>query len=282
MVIFLNILQLIFRIIFFLPAGIALAIMNFCALLTYYVVRVTPLRKNTENNIKLVLPHADSRTIADKLLKNTSYSIFEILCIPFFKKEHFHKKIRWHGERHLKNGAIILTMHAGNYELIPSALAHLGHKTTTVLRATDDPLFKIVNRSRSHGGAKLINTLEEDMYKGSLKALSEGELVFLLADTGALESRHEFFDFLGKKVPVATGWLTLAQRAGCPVIPTLTGRENGKNLIAFFDPIYITKENREAMMEKTAKVFEDFIKANPESWALFLNTYETKRMVEGK
>jgi Kdo2-lipid IVA lauroyltransferase/acyltransferase len=282
MIIFLKLIQLVFRILFFLPVTVALSLMNFSALITYHIARITRLKKDTENNIRMVIPHADAKKIADQLIKNISYSIFEILCIPFFKKEHFHKTIRWQGDHHIKKGSIILTMHVGNYEIIPSALAHQGHKVTIILKATEDPIFKIANKSRGHGGVKLLNTLDEDMYKGSLKALREGEVLYLLADTGALESRHEFFDFLGKKVPVATGWLTLAQRAGCPVIPTLAKRENGKNIITFFDPIHITKDNRKEMMEKVAKVFETFIKANPETWALFLNSYETKRMVEGK
>jgi len=279
MIYLLKLIQFKFRLLFLLPAAFAIWQMNLNANIVQWIAKRTRLKREVAENIKLVLPKVDANKTADRLIENTSHSIFELLAIPYFKTKHFHSVVRWQGNQHVKPGSIILTMHAGNYEIIPMAMAHLGFRMNTVLRATDDPLFKIVNNSRAHGGVNLINTLEKDMYKESLKALEKGESIFLLADTGALESRHTSFDFLGKKVPVATGWLTLAQRAGCPVIPTLARRESGKNVITFFEPVTITKENREAMMQKVGKTFEDFIKQYPESWALFLNTYETKRMM---
>ena len=120
------------------------------------------------------------------------------------------------------------------------------------------------------------------MFKASTKALEQSELVYLLADTGALESRHEKIEFLGKKVPVATGWLTLAQRTGCPVIPTLSKKDGKNNTIILHQALRVTKDNREQTLKQALKVFEDFIRQNPEQWAMFLNEYETQRMVKGK
>lgn len=288
MIIFLKFLQFIFRIIFFLPAGVALAWMRAAGWFTQAIANKTPLRKTVANNIKMLQPQSSANILAKKLISNFSYTIFEVLCTPFFNKKHFVRLISWQGLEHLEKslqiskGAIILTMHVGNYEIIPMSLAHLGHKMNTVLRATDDPLFEIVNRSRQHGGVKLINILEQDMYKESLNILKQNELIFLLADTGALESRHELFNFLGKEVPVATGWLTLAQRAGCPVIPTLCRRLGRRNLITFFEPLVVTKDNRDEIKQKAAQVFESFVRENLDEWGIFLNTYETERMVAGK
>ena len=104
----------------------------------------------------------------------------------------------------------------------------------------------------------------------------------MLADTGALESRHEYVQFLGKKVPVATGWLTMALRSSCAVVPTLAKKDGKRNSIILYEPLKVTKENRETIKQKAIKIFEDFIKQNPEQWGMFLNEFETKRMVEGK
>jgi KDO2-lipid IV(A) lauroyltransferase len=288
MTIFLSLLQLCFRVIFFAPAGIALSLMYFCGWLTQAIAKKTRLKRIVAENIRLVLPQGNAGQTAEKLIRNVSYTIFEILCLPFFRKKHYASVFSWQGlknvEQALKQGkgAIILTMHVGNYEAVVPALSQQGFPLNVVLRATQDPLFEIANRSRSCQGAKLINILEEDMYRGSQTALAKNELVYLLADTGALESRHELREFLGQKVPVATGWLTLAQRAGCPVIPTLAQRQGKKNLITFYEPFQVTKENREQVLERAGKIFEDFIRENPDHWALFLNAYETQRMVQGK
>jgi len=270
MIIFVKALQLLFRLIFFLPVVISLGIMYCFAWLIQAIVQLTKFKRTVVNNIRLILPKRDAAQIATRAISNISASIFELICVPFFTPKHFKRITRWQGKENLdkaldqNKGAIILTMHVGNYELVHAAIAKSGYPMNIVLRATDDPLFKIVNASRSSSGAKLINILEADMYQESLKVLEQNQLIYLLADTGALESRHEYHDFLGHQVPMATGWLTLAQRAKCPVIPTLARRENGVNVITMFPPIRVTKENRSAIIEKSSKLFEDFIIEYPE------------------
>ncbi|MBU0671798.1 MAG: lysophospholipid acyltransferase family protein [Candidatus Margulisbacteria bacterium] len=288
MIFFVKLLQFCFRIIFFAPVAVALNIMYAAAWLIQALARLTRLRSTVINNIAQVIPESPAALLADKLISNTSYSIFEILCVPFFKRKHYQAIIEWQGLENLTQalkehkGVIILTMHTGNYELTHAALSNLGYPMNIVLRATNEPIFEIINRSRSSEGARLINVLDSDMYKESLKVLDKNELIYLLADTGALESRHETIDFLGKKVPAATGWLTLAQRSGCAVIPTLAKKSGRRNTITLHKPIKVTKENREEAMRKILGTFEAFIKANPEQWAMFLNAFETKRMIGGK
>jgi len=288
MIAFLKSLQFCFRIIFFAPAGIALSLMYFAGWLTQAIAKRTGLKKTVLKNIKMVLPESQAEQIADNLIKNVSYSIFELLCLPFFKKEHFRSIFKFEGLEHLdqalkqKKGAILLTLHAGNYEVVPAALANLSYKVNSVLRATPEPIFEFLNRCRSHSGVKIINVSEQDMYKETVNVLSQNEIVGTLADTGALEGRHIFYEFLGREVPVATGWLTLAQRSGAPVLPILTRKEGRTNHIILYESFKITKETREEGIKKAGKIFEDFIKLNPEQWGIFLNSYETKRMIEGK
>ena len=87
MIAFLKFLQFCFRIIFYAPAGIALSFMYAAAWLTQAIARKTRLRKTVIQNIKTILPQSEAGRIADKLIENTAYSIFEILCVPFFKKK---------------------------------------------------------------------------------------------------------------------------------------------------------------------------------------------------
>lgn len=288
MIVLLKSIQFLLRIIFFLPAGLALSIMNAFAWLTQIITNRTRLKKTVAENIKMLLPQSKIDLLAERLIKNMSQTLFEVLSIPFFRKKHFQRIIKWQGEHHIEHalkegkGVIILTIHAGNYELIPTALASEGYNINTILRATDDPIFELINKSRSSGGVNLINIIKENMYKESLQVLAKNKLIFLLADTGALESRHEYITFLGKKVPAATGWLTLAQRSECLVIPVLAAKEKRRNIFTFFEPLKVTRETRQEIKQKVTKIFEDYIKKNPEQWGLFLNAYETGRMVKGK
>jgi lauroyl/myristoyl acyltransferase len=74
----------------------------------------------------------------------------------------------------------------------------------------------------------------------------------------------------------------LAQRAGCPVIPLGPVREGNMNRIILGEPIVITRQNRDEAIAMVSKFFEDRIKEHPDHWLMFLNEYETKRMVAGK
>jgi len=288
MIFLIKVLQFKYWIIFSAPPGIALALMRFGGWIIYSIARMTSFKKTVARNVETLFPQSNGLEIADKLLKTVSYSIFELLCQPYFKAEHFKRLFAWEGMENLnralehKKGVLLLTLHAGNYELIPAAVGNLGYKMNSILRSTDDPIFKILNESRRHQNVNIINVSEQDMYRETIQLLGKNELVGTLADTGALEGRHVMLNFLGKEVPAATGWLTLAQRAETMVVPVLTRKEGGKNVITLYEPFSVTKDTREPAMQKAHRIFEDFVRQHPDQWGIFLNSYEVKRMVEGK
>jgi len=288
MIIFVKGLQFLFRLAFFLPARLAIFKMYAFAWLCHLIVRSLPIKKLIARNFKLVFPQLPSNQatkLANNLIKNTCYSILEIMCIPFFKMKHYDLVFRIEGQENLDKGlgtgkgVILLTLHAGNYESAGNALAMKGYKINGILKVTDDPLFEIINKSRQVGGAKLINVLEQDMYKATLKVLADNEIVYIAADTGALDSRHEEFEFLGQKVPVATGWITLAQRSNAAIVPIFVQRQGTKNTIKLSSPLFITSSNRDETIKQILKTFENHIKEHPDHWGMFLNAYETERMV---
>jgi KDO2-lipid IV(A) lauroyltransferase len=281
MIALLYLLQFFFRLVFFLPVNVALAAMNTVAWVVATIALFTPVNTMIQRNLKLVFPEANESQLAKKLIHNLSRSILELLCVPFFNHHHMQKTVKFIGLDNLpqNQGAILLALHTGNYELSQIAISGLGFSMVIIMKAEKDPLFKLANKSRTCKGAKLVNVLETDMYQAAQKALTEKNFIGTLADTGALESRHEKLDFLGHKVPVATGWLTLAQRSGCPVIPVFAHRANGLNIITIHKPAVITKENRDQVFHDLVKISEEFIRQHPEDWGMFINEYETKRMV---
>ena len=289
MIIFLKTLQFFFRIIFYFPAGIALSLMYSFARLIQAVAKRTSFRKKVSKNVRMVISNRDPEQVADGLFERVSRSVLEVLCVPFFKDKHYQSIFKFEGLENLNaalrenKGVLLITMHAGNYEATPAALANKGYRLSVILKASDDPIFEFINRCRSTGGSKLINTSNQDMYKASLQALNNKEIVGLLIDTGARESRHHIFiNFLGIKVPVATGWLTLAQRAKCPVVPFAVRRQKHINIASFYKPLSLNEEKHEEVISKVSKIFEEFITSYPEEWLMFLNEYETKRMVDAK
>ncbi len=282
-------LQYLFRLVFRLPAGTALGIMRLAGRALYRIARLTPIRKTVMANLRRIIPDCDAAPLAEKLLQNFSLSVFEFLCSPYFRAEHFERVCKLSGTDNIdlaltgRKGALLLSMHTGNYEIVPAALAARGYRVSSILKApSGDPLFKLLNRIRSYKGTEIINVTEGNMYRHALQALARNRCVCTLVDTGALEGRHEMIRFLGKRVPVATGWLALAQRSGAPVVPVLIKRDGDQVAFSIGEPLAVTRDNREEIMRRVGALFENFIRNHPDQWGIFLNEQETRRMIEGK
>lgn len=286
--ILLKTLRSIFRLIFRLPPIAAVYIMRFAAEALFQLAKFTPLRGMVAKNYEMFFPGTDGRHNADQLLRNVSYSLFELICLPFFKEEHFARVVKLQGIENIdlalakRSGGLFLTMHTGNYEIVPSVLAHLGYHVTSIVKTPDDPLFKMINESRTKHGTKLINVLDSNMYLESIKSLAENQIIGLLLDTGANEGRHEEMEFLGRQIPVATGWLTLAQRSRAEIVMCLARRVGKKVVIDFQPPFRIDRETKAEALDRIRNYFETFVKNHPEQWAIFLLKDEIHGLVHRK
>ncbi|MBU1867431.1 MAG: lysophospholipid acyltransferase family protein [Candidatus Margulisbacteria bacterium] len=274
--ILLKLLRFKLRLIFWLPAPLAVYLMRFAAELVYQIARLTPARNMVAQNYEMFFPGIDGKAKADLLLRNISYSILELLSLPFFKAEHFDRVVKVEGLENIdlalakRNGGLFLTMHTGNYEIVPAYLSSLGYNVTSIVKAPNDPLFKLINEARTAHGTRLINVLDSNMYLESIKILSDNQIVGLLLDTGANEGRHDELEFLGRKMPVATGWLTLAQRSKAEIVMCLSRRVGNKVVINFQSPFHLDREKKEEALGRIRNYFETFVKNHPEQWGIFL------------
>ena len=285
MILIIKLIQIKFWFIFLIPGSFPLFCLRGGAWIFRSLVNLTSIRKTIVGNVKKVFPNGNAELITDKLFFNISLTVFETICLPLFKPYHFDQVFELIDQKNIDQalskgkGAMLLSMHTGNYECGAMATAQKGYKLNTIMKSMDDPLFKFLNEVRSTGGINIINVLEQDMYKESLKVLAKNEIIGVMADTGALESRNIMHSFLGHQVPIATGWITLAQRSKASVIPVILKRSGNKNQLIFKEPLEINIENRESMIEKIIGLYEDFIKNDPGQWCMFINEYETKRML---
>jgi KDO2-lipid IV(A) lauroyltransferase len=286
MIFLLYLLQALFRLIFWLPPALAIRAMRAAARLIYLIARMTPIRGVVQANYRAILPQANTAELADGLLSDISQAIMEVICFPFFRARHFRLVCRLEGQENLDlalaggKGVLLLTMHTGNYEMMQLLLPHLGYRLNAVMKApAGDAVFDFINRSRTASGCRLINVTVSNMYREALSRLADNEIVGLLVDTGANESRSETVVFLGHKMPAAIGWLTLAQRSEASLVVGTCRRDQGKLLIKIEPPFQITAENRERQREYVRRSFDEFIRAYPDQWALFLNKNEIGNIV---
>jgi KDO2-lipid IV(A) lauroyltransferase len=168
-------------------------------------------------------------------------------------------------------GALIVTAHIGNWELLCTRLARLGLKGAVVgFERTADPSGRWLSDAR---GAHGVVTLSQNApARAVLRVLARGEVVGLLADLEARRISGEFLPFMGRSALTMTAPASLARAAGVPLIPVACVREGGRYRLKVDDPLHLdpTLARREATLDLSARlnrVFERWIRTWPDQWA---------------
>lgn len=167
-------------------------------------------------------------------------------------------------------GALILTGHMGNWELLPPMVLALGVPVTTAYRplkfAPADTFFL---QLRSRFGAKMVP--KKRSMRKILRALQNGECACLLFDQTTLRSRGEFVDFFGRKASTTTGMALLALKTGAPVLPAFIVRDGSRFRVEIGEEIPLVKSGNKTrdILENTArynKEVEHIVRRYPDQW----------------
>jgi KDO2-lipid IV(A) lauroyltransferase len=123
------------------------------------------------------------------------------------------------GEEHLQEavnrgkGVIFLSSHIGAWRALPWCLADRGFALDIAY-----PIQWPYNRTK---GASALSFIRQAM-----KVLGSGGNVGIMGD--GHQGKNHTFDFLGQKIPFATGFAQIAQRTSSPVLPLfLVRRQDG-------------------------------------------------------
>lgn len=168
-------------------------------------------------------------------------------------------------------GALVLSLHMGNFELAVRTTPLLGIPTTATGRPMANPhLWQRVVRGRSATGAELI-----DVRGGAteiLRALRANRMVAVMIDQYARRKLAVQAKLFGVRCPTSAGIATLALRSGAPVIPFFVVREGpDRHRATFLPPVEIpqTGDRRADIELGTARcnaVIESLIRKYPEQW----------------
>ena len=177
-------------------------------------------------------------------------------------------------------GVILLVMHAGNWELFGCALGCLGYRVSAVVNnPKQDRFIAHIDKNRLKYGVEIININKENMYRACLRNFAQNKIVMIAADTGATDSdKNITLTVLGKELPVATGWATLALRARPLVLPVFNYSEKGRHDHAFgrlLDPQDYADEK--ALLTVVLDFFTEQLRARPFEWFLPVSTSEVKK-----
>ncbi len=115
-------------------------------------------------------------------------------------------------------GAIMLTAHFGNFELLGYAIAKLGLPLTAVMRPLDNPLLnEFLMSSREASGLRLL--YKKGATQSAQQALENKETLCYIADQNA-GRKGLFVDFFGKK---ASTYKSIGLLAASHEVPVIVG-----------------------------------------------------------
>lgn len=174
--------------------------------------------------------------------------------------------------RAVDRGAIVVTGHIGNYELLAAYVARAGIPLAASARRIPDPrLDKLLNDFRTGNGMHVIRRNSPNSGSQILKALKHHAVLALQIDqdTRVPSVSVPFFGRLAR-TPVSPALLSI--RRQIPVVPAFAQRRpQGGHHFTFMPPIYPPKMSnlRRDVVELTrqfSQILEDHIRRHPSEW----------------
>lgn len=177
-------------------------------------------------------------------------------------------------------GAIVVTAHLGNWELLAARLSHRGHGGAVVGRQHPrDPAAAWLPKVRAAHG---VETLAQDAPpRKALEVLRRGEVLGLLCDLEVRRLDGEFVPFFGHPALTIAAPAALARAAGAPLLPVrcIVDSPSGYRLIVdeplHLDPTLDKQAARVDLLSRMNQRFEAWIREHPEQWAWHQHRWRT-------
>ncbi|PKM97446.1 MAG: hypothetical protein CVU77_06000 [Elusimicrobia bacterium HGW-Elusimicrobia-1] len=168
-----------------------------------------------------------------------------------------------------KRGAVFISGHFGNWELMGAALNKYITVNLLVGKQENAPADRMLNNLRLGKGVKIIPL--EMALKNVLRALKSGEIVCMLSDQDARE-HGVFVEFFGKPASTPKGPATFALKTGAPLVTGFIIRGDDGRFKIYFAEVERPPEGLPT--EEAVKIFtqnytrrlEDFVRMRPDHW----------------
>ena len=179
-------------------------------------------------------------------------------------------------------GALILTAHFGNFELLPAGHALHGFQISLVHHTqrfvAGDALMTFI---RERAGVQIIR--KHKAAREMLRTLIRGDLIGIPFDQNAKRSEAVWVPFFGELAATPAGFDRLAMIAGSAVVPAFIVRQpdGWSHIIEVYDEIeqQRTGDKEADSVENTAryqKAIEEMVRAHPEQWLWTHRRYRTR------
>ena len=230
---------------------------------------------------------AQRRRIARRVFMSLGQNMTEWLLLPRLSLRDIQRLVAVEGLEHLRqalangNGAIALTGHFGNWEIIPLYLRGAGFEGGVLarrLRYSEYESFLISMR-----GAKGVPTLARGSLKDVATLLRANQIIGMLPDQDIDSLDGVFVEFFGHPAYTPVGPAALSVMTGAPIVPCFLVREGGRFRLIVEPPLPLpqTADRKQAVHELTqawSRVVESYIRRSPDHWVWMHRRWKTQPM----
>jgi len=229
----------------------------------------TKANKTAKHNLQLCLPSHDGCT--KQIWDNLGRTAAELPHLRKFKAEDITKNITIEGEDILdaatKEGAIFVSAHLANWEIIPRLAAWRDTKSLMIYRAANNKLSdNYINKLRAHQMLEFATKSRAGMVK-AVKYLKAGDSIGLLMDQ-KLNNGIEC-SFFGHKAMTTSSPAELAAKFNKPIVPIFIRRDEGcktKFIIKVYEPIKVAQDEVIKTTQHLNDLLQDWVSKYPNNW----------------
>jgi KDO2-lipid IV(A) lauroyltransferase len=255
----------------------ALKIGDFVGDFIFYALKIR--KKVAIENLKRAFPEKIEKELIEithRLYRNVGRLIVEFARLPLLDEKVINEICDIEGEDVLKTalfegkGAIIMSGHFGNWELMAGALAKKGYPINVVeLEQSNKKVNEIMRQHRKSTGIRLIPT--QRALRESLRALKSNQFVAILADqSGGKDGLY--IKYFGIDSSTPKGPAVIALKTGSPIIVGYDIRkDNFKHYIKFerLDLSGLTgneEEDIKIITQRHTSMLEQYVRKYPDHW----------------
>lgn len=265
-----------------MPVGMRHFVAGAGALLGY--ISSPRKRRNVRRNLEGVGAAADASAVFG-VFKHHATNMVEIFASSRWDADEIRSRIQGAEldiiDRALaaERGVILVTVHAGNWELAALFLSLAGHRMHVVAGVQMNRLLTNAVKDAKHRfGIEVINP--ENSYRRLFTALESNGVVALLLD-GDVYSGGSPVDLFGRKIIMPRGAVQLSERTGAPILGGYCrrlGRDEYRiHLEKILDPAIDGHRSEEESMRLLYDRIEEFIARNSDQWCMFRDFWGDSR-----
>lgn len=245
--------------------------------LSPYIFRREALR--AQKQLRAILPDLDAAKTTRRMFVHFAESIWELSRLRLEVPE-LEASARQVLDQALAEGrgAIVISGHVGNWEILGQAIAAAGYPVATIATPFYDPrVTQWLDQWRGQRGMKII-WREQNSGKAILRVLRSNELMGFLIDQDT-KTAGDYVTFFGRPAFTPTTPAALALRTGAPLLFCWHHRRGKRHKITVERVVYdASGDYQRDVLALTALLtarLENVIRAAPEQWVWMHRRWRT-------